>query len=77
LCLPAEAQEFKKGFEAAAESNAALVSSTATVGGDGTAEAADALADELGKAKVAGEEGEGPAAAAAEPAAKEEAQAEA
>lgn len=73
---PEKAQEFKKGFEAAAESNAALVSSTATVGGDGTAEAADALADELGKAKVAGEEGEG-AAAAAEPAAKEEAKAEA
>lgn len=78
MLLTAEAQEFKKGFEAAAESNAAIVSSTAIVGGDGTAEAADALADELGKAKVAAEEGEdAPAAAAAEPAAKEEAKAEA
>jgi hypothetical protein len=40
------------------------------VEGDGTAEAADQLADELGKAKV-------DEAAAAEPAAKEEAKAEA
>jgi hypothetical protein len=71
LCCHAEAQEFKKGFEAAAEANAALISSPATVEGDGTAEAADQLADELGKAKVDGE------AAAAEPAAKEEAKAEA
>lgn len=68
----AEAQEFKKGFEAAAVANAALISSPATVAGDGTAEAADQLADELGKAKVDGE-----TAAAAEPAAKDEAKAEA
>jgi Ran-binding protein 1 len=67
---PEKAQEFKKGFEAAAEANAALISSPATVEGDGTAEAADQLADELGKAKV-------DEAAAAEPAAKEEAKAEA
>lgn len=73
VVCPAEAQDFKKGFEAAAESNAKLISSPATVGGDGTAEAADQLADELGKAKVEGEE----APAAAEPAAKEGAKAEA
>ena len=53
MCALAEAQEFKKGFEAAAESNSALISNPATAGGDGTADAADSLADELsGKAKV-------------------------
>lgn len=70
LLYPAEAQEFKKGFEAAAESNAALINSPATVAADSTAEDADALADELGKAKVEEKE---EAAAAAEPAAKEDA----
>lgn len=69
-CQPTEAQEFKKGFEAAAEANSALINAAAVpvAAGDGTAEAADQLADELGgKAKM--DDG----AAAAEPAAKEEA----
>jgi hypothetical protein len=71
LFVCAEAQEFKKGFEAAAESNSALISSPATAGGDGTAEAADSLADELsGKAKV--DEAEPAAPAAADAAATEE-----
>jgi len=61
---PEKAQEFKKGFEAAAEANSALINAAAVpvAAGDGTAEAADQLADELGgKAKVDD-------AAAAEPA---------
>lgn len=71
LCC-AEAQEFKKGFEAAADSNSKLITSTATAGGDGSAEAADALAEELsGKAKVDGAE----AAPAADAAAEEKAEA--
>jgi hypothetical protein len=68
LFLPAEAQEFKKKFEEAAESNSQIINMAAVpaAAGDGSADAADALADELGKAKV--EE-----AAAEEPAAEEKA----
>lgn len=69
-CSPsAEAQEFKKKFEEAAESNSKIINMAAVpaAAGDGSADAADALADELGKAKV--EE----AAAAEEPAADEKA----
>lgn len=63
-----EAQEFKKQFEAAAEANSALINASAvpTVGGDGSAEAADQLADELGKAAVK-DDAAAPAAAAADP----------
>jgi hypothetical protein len=72
LCCHAEAQEFKKGFEAAAESNDKIIGApTETVGGDSSAAAADQLADELvGKAKVDGGEAEAAAAAAASPADK-------
>lgn len=64
---PAEAQEFKKKFEEAAEQNSKLINMAAvpTAAGDGSAQAADALADELGKAKV-----EEPAASTEEPAAE-------
>ncbi|KAF6265225.1 RanBP1 domain-containing protein [Scenedesmus sp. NREL 46B-D3] len=64
---PEKAQEFKKKFEEAAESNSQIINMAAVpaAAGDGSADAADALADELGKAKV--EE-----TAAVEPAATEE-----
>lgn len=66
----AEAQEFKKGFEAAAESNSAIINAAAVpaVAGDGTAEAADKLADELGGKVKVEDEAAAPAAAEAEPA---------
>eukprot|EP00879_Flechtneria_rotunda_P030150 GHRR01032735.1.p2 GENE.GHRR01032735.1~~GHRR01032735.1.p2 ORF type:complete len:116 (-),score=49.55 GHRR01032735.1:186-533(-) len=65
LCLfsPAEAQEFKKEFEDAAESNSKLINMAAvpTAGGDGSADAAEQLADELDKAKVVDNEAAGEA----------------
>jgi len=56
--LPAEAQEFKKHFEEAAEHNSSIINMAAvpSAGGDGTAAAADELADELSKTKVEGQE---------------------
>eukprot|EP00775_Hariotina_reticulata_P006441 gene6441-6670_t len=55
---PEKAQEFKKGFEEAAEHNSSLINMAAvpSAGGDGTAAAADELADELSKTKVEGQE---------------------
>jgi hypothetical protein len=69
----AEAQEFKKGFEEAAEHNSSLINMAAvpSAGGDGTAAAADELADELSQTKVDG--GEEPAAATPAAAKEEEA----
>ncbi|KAF8069562.1 RANBP1C [Scenedesmus sp. PABB004] len=67
---PEKAQEFKKKFDEAAESNAAIINMAAVPAAavDGTADAADALADELGKTKVADGGDAAPAAAeAAEP----------
>eukprot|EP00879_Flechtneria_rotunda_P003736 GHRR01003974.1.p1 GENE.GHRR01003974.1~~GHRR01003974.1.p1 ORF type:complete len:254 (+),score=109.96 GHRR01003974.1:98-859(+) len=60
---PEKAQEFKKEFEDAAESNSKLINMAAvpTAGGDGSADAAEQLADELDKAKVVDNEAAGEA----------------
>lgn len=68
LFVLAEAQEFKKKFEEAAEENSKLINMAAVpTAGDGTADAADELAEGLSKTQV----DDTPAADEAKPAAEE------